>query len=201
MNEEFRFLLYKAEQEDISVDALIKDETIWLTQKAMAELFDCTSDNISLHLKNIFAEGELDKISVTEKISATASDGKNYLTQFYNLDAIISVGYRVNSIRATHFRKWATSVLKEYMIKGFAIDDERLKSCLNAFVLSVQASAVFGSRLPIFMRNAVLTTIKMHPQQRIFMQWCKINFTMRLQVRRVRKLCIHMPITQRKIWV
>ena len=117
MNEEFRFLLYKAEQEDISVDALIKDETIWLTQKAMAELFNCTTDNISLHLKNIFAEGELDKISVTEKISATASDGKNYLTQFYNLDAIISVGYRVNSIRATHFRKWATSVLKEYMIK------------------------------------------------------------------------------------
>lgn len=133
MNEEFRFLLYKAEQEDISVDALIKDETIWLTQKAMAELFNCTTDNISLHLKNIFAEGELDKISVTEKISATASDGKNYLTQFYNLDAIISVGYRVNSIRATHFRKWATSVLKEYMIKGFAIDDERLKQGKTAF--------------------------------------------------------------------
>lgn len=93
MNEEFRFLLYKAEQEDISVNALIKDETIWLTQKAMAELFDCTSDNISLHLKNIFAEGELDKEAVTEKISATASDGKNYLTQFYNLDVSVAKNY------------------------------------------------------------------------------------------------------------
>ncbi|MBR5505264.1 MAG: virulence RhuM family protein [Clostridia bacterium] len=133
MDKEFKFLLYKAEQEDISVDALVKDETIWLTQKAMAELFDCTSDNISLHLKNIFSEGELDKISVTEKISATASDGKKYLTQFYNLDAIISVGYRVNSIRATHFRKWATGVLKEFMIKGFAIDDDRLKQGKTAF--------------------------------------------------------------------
>ena len=133
MNKEFEFLLYKAEQEDISVNALVKDETIWLTQKAMAELFDCSSDNISLHLKNIFAEGELDKNSVAEKISATASDGKNYLTQFYNLDAIISVGYRVNSIRATHFRKWATGVLKEFMIKGFAIDDDRLKQGKTAF--------------------------------------------------------------------
>lgn len=133
MSNEFNFLLYKAEKEDVSVEALIKDESIWLTQKAMAELFDCTSDNISLHLKNIFAEGELDKDSVAEKISATASDGKNYLTQFYNLDAIISVGYRVNSLRATHFRKWSTGVLKEYMTKGFVIDDERLKQGKTAF--------------------------------------------------------------------
>lgn len=103
------------------------DDTIWLNQKAIAELFGCGTDNISLHLKNIFADGELDKNSITEKISATATDGKNYPTQFYNLDAIISVGYRVNSRRATSFRIWATGVLKEYMIKGFAIDDERLK--------------------------------------------------------------------------
>ena len=136
MNEEFRFLLYKAEQEDISVDALIKDETIWLTQKAMAELFDCTSDNISLHLKNIFAEGELQPEATTEKISVVQKEGNRDVKrslEFYNLDAIISVGYRVNSIRATHFRKWATSVLKEYMIKGFAIDDERLKQGKTAF--------------------------------------------------------------------
>ncbi len=86
----------------------IKDETVWLTPKAMAELFSCTSDNISLLLKNIFAEGELNKEAVTEKISATVSDGKRYLTQFYNLDAIISVGYRVNFRRAIHFRIWAT---------------------------------------------------------------------------------------------
>ena len=133
MSNEFQFLMYKSAEEDVSVNALIKDETIWLNQKAMAELFGCSTDNISLHLKNIFADGELDKNSVTEKISATATDGKNYPTQFYNLDAIISVGYRVNSRRATRFRIWATGVLKEYMIKGFAMDDERLKQGKTAF--------------------------------------------------------------------
>ena len=114
MEKDFRFLIYKSEEEDISVDAVVKDESIWLSQKGMAELFGCSPDNISLHLKNIFADGELDRMAVTEKISATAADGKKYLTQFYNLDAIISVGYRVNSRRATHFRIWATGVLKEH---------------------------------------------------------------------------------------
>ena len=133
MNSEIRYLIYNTQQEEVSVKAVVKGETIWLTQKAMAELFDCSTDNISLHLKNIFAEGELDRNSVTEKISATATDGKNYLTQFYNLDAIISVGYRVNSRKATQFRIWATSVLKEYMTKGFAMDDERLKQGEVAF--------------------------------------------------------------------
>ena len=133
MNNQFECLVYKSADEDITVNAIVKDESIWLNQKAMAELFDCSTDNISLHLKNIFADGELDKESVTEKISATAADGKNYMTQFYNLDAIISVGYRVNSLRATNFRIWATSVLKEYMIKGFAMDDERLKQGKDAF--------------------------------------------------------------------
>ena len=133
MNSEIKYLIYNTPQEAVSVNAVVKGETIWLTQKAMAELFDCSTDNISLHLKNIFAEGELDKNSVTEKISATATDGKNYLTQFYNLDAIISVGYRVNSRKATQFRIWATSILKEYMTKGFAMDDERLKQGEGAF--------------------------------------------------------------------
>lgn len=133
MNKEIKYLIYNTPQEAVTISAVVKGETIWLTQKAMAELFDCSSDNISLHLKNIFAEGELDRNSVTEKISATATDGKNYLTQFYNLDAIISVGYRVNSRKATQFRIWATSILKEYMIKGFAMDDERLKQGEEAF--------------------------------------------------------------------
>lgn len=133
MDNKFEFLLYQSAEENVSVNALIKNETIWLNQKGMAELFGCSTDNISLHLKNIFADGELDKNSVTEKISATATDGKNYPTQFYNLDAIISVGYRVNSRKATKFRIWATSVLKEYMIKGFAMDDERLKQGKTAF--------------------------------------------------------------------
>lgn len=132
-SKEARFLMYRAAEDEVTVNALLKDDTIWLNQKGMAELFDCSSDNISLHLKNIFAEGELIKESVTEKISATASDGKNYMTQFYNLDAIISVGYRVNSRRATAFRIWATGILREYMIKGFAMDDERLKQGQTLF--------------------------------------------------------------------
>lgn len=130
---EFPFLMYTVEDSDVTVNVIIKDETIWLSQKGMAELFGCSSDNISLHLKNIFSERELQKDSVTEKFSATAKDGKRYLTQFYSLDAIISVGYRVNSKRATCFRIWATKVLKEYMIKGFALDDERLKQGKTAF--------------------------------------------------------------------
>lgn len=129
MNSESKgeILLYQSEDGNTHIQVKMIDESVWLTQKAMAELFDCSSDNISLHLKNIFKEGELNKNEVTEKISATASDGKKYMTQFYNLDAIIAVGYRVNSLKATRFRQWATKTLKEYMIKGFALDDERLK--------------------------------------------------------------------------
>ena len=132
-SKEAHFLMYRVAEDEVAVNALVKDDTIWLNQKAMAELFDCSTDNISLHLKNIFAEGELAKESVTEKIAATASDGKTYATQFYNLDAIISVGYRVNSHRATAFRIWATGILREYMIKGFAMDDERLKQGQTLF--------------------------------------------------------------------
>lgn len=121
-------ILYEIENKQETVSITFKDETFWLTQKAMSELFGCSSDNISLHLKNIFSEGELIKDSVTEKFSATASDGKNYLTQFYNLDAIIAVGYRVNSKQATRFRQWATATLKEYITKGFVLNDDMLKN-------------------------------------------------------------------------
>ena len=136
MDNTFRFLMYHSAEQNISVNAVIRDETIWLTQKAMAELFDCTPDNISLHLKNIFADGELDETSTTEDFSVVQTEGARQVkrkTKFYNLDAIISVGYRVNSRRATQFRIWATNVLKEYMIKGFAMDDERLKQGGTAF--------------------------------------------------------------------
>lgn len=126
---QINFLIY----DEAQVKAVLKDESIWLSQKGMAELFECSSDNISLHLKNIFESGELDKNSVTEKISVTANDGKNYLTNFYNLDAIISVGYRINSTKATKFRIWATNVLKEFIKKGFVLDDERLKQGQNIF--------------------------------------------------------------------
>ena len=130
---DFQFLIYRSAEEDVSVQAVIRDETIWLTQKAMAELFGVSKQSISYHLNNIFSEGELLQKAVVKEILTTASDGKNYPTQYYNLDAIISVGYRVNSRRATQFRIWATGVLKEYMIKGFALDDERLKQGRTAF--------------------------------------------------------------------
>ena len=123
-NEE-NLLIYKNEEGNIIVDAILKNETLWLTQKGMSKVFGCSIDNISLHLKNIFRDNELDENLVTEKSSITASDGKNYQTKIYNLDAIISVGYRINSKKATEFRIWATKILKEYMVKGFALNDER----------------------------------------------------------------------------
>lgn len=139
MNKDFNFLVYTSKDEDVSVNALVKDDTIWLTQKGMAELFDVNKSSISRHLNNIFEEGELDSEVVVAKIETTtphgAIEGKTQSREsnFYNLDAIISVGYRVNSRRATKFRIWATSVLKEYMIKGFVMDDERLKQGETVF--------------------------------------------------------------------
>lgn len=118
-------LIYQNKDGNIIVDAIYKDETLWLTQKAMSKVFECSVDNISLHLKNIFKDKELNEISVTEESSITASDGKKYKTKIYNLDAIIAVGYRINSKKATEFRIWATKILKEYMTKGFALNDER----------------------------------------------------------------------------
>lgn len=136
MKNEIQFLLYSLDNEDIKVKTLVKDETIWLTQRGMAELFDCSTDNISFHLKNIFFDNELDEIATTEEISVVQKEGNRKVSRkvkIYNLDAIISVGYRVNSARATQFRIWATKVLKEFMIKGFALDDERLKQGQTLF--------------------------------------------------------------------
>lgn len=136
MPNELEFIIYSTPEEDIRIDAAVKDETIWLTQKGMAALFDCSSDNISLHLQNIYADGELTETATAEEISVVRQEGNrqvNRKLKYYNLDAIISVGYRVNSRRATQFRIWATGVLKEYMIKGFAIDDERLKQGKTVF--------------------------------------------------------------------
>ena len=127
-NSTAEFLIFQAQDKSQGVEVVYHDETIWATQKAMSVLFDCSTDNIGLHLKNIFASGELKKESVTEKISASASDGKNYQTQFYNLDAIISVGYRVNSIRATQFRQWCTYVLRQFAIRGYVIDKKRMEN-------------------------------------------------------------------------
>ena len=136
MNKEFQFLIYNVPTEDVTVNAIIKDETIWLTQKAMAELFGVEVPAISKHLANIFEEGELSVDSTVSKMEIVQQEGSRNVKRkvdFYNLDAIISVGYRVNSGRATQFRIWATKVLKEYMTKGFVLDDERLKQGKTAF--------------------------------------------------------------------
>ena len=134
MSNEIQFLLYNMPDADGKVQVVIKDETLWCTQKAMAQLFGVGIPAISKHLKNIFAEGELVADSVISKMETTAADGKNYTTTYYSLDAIIAVGYRVSSLKATRFRQWATKILNEYIKKGFAMDDERLK----------QGNAVFG---------------------------------------------------------
>jgi len=127
-NSTAEFLIFILEGQEDGIQVMYKNETIWATQKAMAQLFDCSTDNIGLHLKNIFASGELVKDSVTEKNSATAADGKNYQTMFYNLDAIISVGYRVNSVRATQFRQWCTFVLRQFAIRGYVLDHKRMEN-------------------------------------------------------------------------
>ncbi len=127
------FLLYTTPNGKVKVEIFLHNENIWLTQAKIAELFDVQRPAITKHLKNIFQSEELDEYSVSSILEHTAEDGKKYNTKFYNLDAIISVGYRVNSAYATHFRIWATSVLREYIIKGFAMDDERLKNPNNIF--------------------------------------------------------------------
>lgn len=123
--EQNNLLIYKNEDGNIVVDAIYKDETLWLTQKGMAKVFAVQVPAISKHLKNIFSENELNKSSVISILEITAADGKRYNTEVYNLDAIIAVGYRINSKKATEFRIWATKILKEYMTKGFALNDER----------------------------------------------------------------------------
>ncbi len=137
MSKDLQFLIYSTPQEDVKVDVVMRDDTIWLTQKAMAALFDTSTDNISAHLKNIYNDGELTENATTENFSVVQTEGKREVQRnlnFYNLDAIISVGYRVNSAKATQFRIWATKTLKEFIQKGFVLDDERLK----------QGSTVFG---------------------------------------------------------
>lgn len=131
MNKEHEIVLYQIDKTNICVSVFFREETFWMTQKAMAELFDCSTDNISLHLKNIFREDELDEKSTTEFFSVVQKEGNRNVSRnvkCYNLDAIIAVGYRVNSKKATRFRQWATKTLKEYIIKGFVLNDDMLKN-------------------------------------------------------------------------
>lgn len=218
MSNELEFIVYSTPAEDVRVDAAVKDETVWLTQKGMAELFGVGIPAISKHLKNIFEEGELRESVVVSNLEITTPHGampgktQQQKTKFYNLDAIISVGYRVNSRRATQFRIWATGVLKEYMLKGFALDDDRLKQGKTLFgkdyfrellerVRSIRASErrIWQQITDIF-RNAVSTTTRIRRLHVTFTPWCKINFIMPLPGRPVRKLFIPMLITQNSTW-
>lgn len=136
MSKDIVFILYNTPEYSEKVQVVIKDETLWMTQKAMGELFGCSADNVSLHLKNIYENGELQEEATAEKISVVQQEGNRQVTrktQFYNLDAIISVGYRVNSKQATRFRQWATKTLNEYIRKGFVLDDDRLKQGKTVF--------------------------------------------------------------------
>ena len=136
MPNEIQFVLYNIDKEDVNVKVAIKDDTIWVTQRGMAELFDCSADNISLHIKNIYKDGELQESATAEDFSVVQNEGSRQVSRnikFYNLDAIISVGYRVNSRRATQFRIWATNVLREFIQKGFVLDDDRLKQGESIF--------------------------------------------------------------------
>jgi len=123
-----QFLVYQTQDGKLKIDVRFEGETVWLTQQQMGELFQTSVPNISMHIRNIFTEGELQADSVVKESLTTAADGKNYATRFYNLDVIISVGYRVKSHRGTQFRMWATQRLREYIVKGFVLDDERLKN-------------------------------------------------------------------------
>lgn len=121
-------IIYTTDDGQVRIEVRLEDENVWLTQNAMAELFDTTRNNITMHIKNIFAEGELEEKTVSKESLLTAKDGKNYNTKFYNLDVIISVGYRVKSIRGTQFRIWANKLIKEYLIKGYNLDSDRMKN-------------------------------------------------------------------------
>lgn len=127
-NSTAEFLIFTNQAKEDGIEVRLQGDTIWLSQKLMATLFDCSTDNIGLHLKNIFNEGELDENSTTEFFSVVATNGKIYNTKHYNLDAIIAVGYRINSKRATAFRRWATNILRDYTIRGYVIDKERMKN-------------------------------------------------------------------------
>ncbi len=128
MENSSQLIIYQTESGETKLEVRLENETVWLTQKLMAELFQTTVPNINMHLKNVFEEGELAADSVIKDFLITAADGKNYRTKFYNLDAIISVGYRIKSSVATRFRQWATQHIREYIVKGFVLDDERLKN-------------------------------------------------------------------------
>ena len=146
MAKENEIVLFETEDAKVRLTVPIQEDTVWLTQAQMTELFDTSKQNISLHINNCFKEGELDKGSVVKDFLTTASDGKNYKTKYYNLDMIISVGYRVKSRRGIEFRRWANKVLKDYIIKGYAVNDKRLEALQKTVEIQAKmlAAAIEG---------------------------------------------------------
>lgn len=185
MSNEIQFLLYNLPDKEGKVQVVIKDETIWCTQKAMAELFGIDKSGISRHIANIFKDKELQQDTTVAKIATVVNRGirgeVEELVDFYNLDMIIAVGYRVSSPKATKFRQWATKILNEYIKKGFVLDDERLKQgtavfgkdyfreLLEGYAPSVPVNDVSGSRLPTYMQSVVLTMTRTRLQHTISM--------------------------------
>jgi len=164
------FLLYTTPNSEIKVEIYMHNETLWLPQKRIAELFGVQRPAITKHLKNIFQSGELEENSVSSILEHTAEDGKNYQTKYYNLDAILSIGYRVNSSKATQFRIWATKTLKEYIIKGFVMDDDRMKNgqyfgkddFSDFIILSPNPFSLENLLIPSFVRYAFLVQVLQH---------------------------------------
>lgn len=188
------FLLYSGDDEKVHVRVLIHAESLWLTQRLMADLFQTSADNINLHLKNIFAEGELEESATTEDFSVVQNEGGRAVRRMlkhYSLDAIIAVGYRVSSKRATQFRIWATQILKEYIRKGFVLDDERLKQGKRVFgedyfqELLERVRSIRASERRIYQQitDILLITIQNRTSRKTSMAWCKTSFTTPLPVR------------------
>lgn len=214
MPEQNKIILYTTEDGNVSVDVYFEDETFWLTQKSMAELFDCTADNVSLHLKNIYSENELDARSTAEKFSVVRREGERDVRRevtFYNLDAIIAVGYRVNSKSATRFRQWATQTLKEYIIKGFVLNDDMMKNGrpfgrdyfdeLLERIKEIRASERrFYQKLRISMRNAATIMILIVRPQRISSKQYKTSFCLQLQAIPLRNWWQPVQTPTRSIW-
>ena len=173
--------IYQSPDGGVNIEVLYANENIWLTQKLIAQLFECSIDNVSLHLKNIFADGELDPKSVIEEYSTTAADGKEYKTKHYSLEAIIAVGYRVNSERGTQFRQWATGILKNYIHKGYALDSNRFKygSRFSARYFDELYEEIRDIR--IFMPQRLIIPQR-HTRASSFSRQSKINFILPLPV-------------------
>lgn len=196
-NSTAEFLIFQAEGKEQGVEVFYKDETIWCTQKAMAILFDCSTDNVGLHLKNIYDTGELRHRATTEKISVVQREGNrivNRTLQFYSLDAVIAVGYRVNSIRATQFRQWATSVLRQYAIRGYVLDKKRMENGtflgedyfehLLAEIREIRLSERrFYQKLTDIYATSI-DIIVMLLQQDYSSKWCRTKYTMQFTDRR-----------------